>query len=241
MSSRPPETYEAEEIAAATFASSMTASFAAVLEAFDEPAWLVSRTGAMLFANESARSLGTMPEEVAARARLTGRSWSSRRAQEASDGTRGASDESRVAKRVTPRSRDRRHESSARWRALRATSIEGTSTAVVLVTARSAASMRPSSPPPSHEPATSAQAASTSHEAWGLPPSLADVARLLVHGFSSREIAAATGYSLATVRVYSQRIYARLDVHSRLELVAWAQSARPRVAARAAQVAGRNA
>jgi len=53
----------------------------------------------------------------------------------------------------------------------------------------------------------------------GLPPSLRRVAERLARGQSDREIAAATGLALATVRTYVRRLYARTDVHDRRELM----------------------
>ncbi len=59
-------------------------------------------------------------------------------------------------------------------------------------------------------------------EGWGLSPSLARVADLAVRGLSDKEIAQATGHSLATVRVYVSRIYRHLGVHNRVELTQYA-------------------
>lgn len=59
----------------------------------------------------------------------------------------------------------------------------------------------------------------TSH---ALPPSLARVADEIARGLTDKEIAQTLGMSVATVRTYVQRIYARLGVHSRVELArAW--------------------
>ncbi len=52
-----------------------------------------------------------------------------------------------------------------------------------------------------------------------LPPSLRQVAERLLEGLSDKEIASALDIPLATVRTYVARIFRRLDVHSRSELV----------------------
>lgn len=54
-----------------------------------------------------------------------------------------------------------------------------------------------------------------------LPPSLAAVARLLAAGLSDKEIASELDLRLATVRTYTTRIYRRLDVSGRRELILW--------------------
>jgi DNA-binding CsgD family transcriptional regulator len=46
-----------------------------------------------------------------------------------------------------------------------------------------------------------------------------EVARLIVHGFASANIAARTGLSEPTVRTYIRRIYRKLDVCNRADLV----------------------
>lgn len=53
-----------------------------------------------------------------------------------------------------------------------------------------------------------------------LPPALDAIAEHLVRGLSDKEIASKTGRPIATVRTYVQRLYARLGVHSRYELIA---------------------
>jgi hypothetical protein len=52
-----------------------------------------------------------------------------------------------------------------------------------------------------------------------LPPSLSGVARLLGEGLSDKEIASDTGLTLPTVRTYARRIFTRLGVHSRREII----------------------
>ena len=52
-----------------------------------------------------------------------------------------------------------------------------------------------------------------------LSPALERVARLLVEGMSDKEISFNTDLSLATVRTYVSRIYRRLEVGGRRELV----------------------
>jgi DNA-binding CsgD family transcriptional regulator len=61
-----------------------------------------------------------------------------------------------------------------------------------------------------------------------LTPRERDVVILLVAGSSTREIAERTGLTVATVNTYLKRIFSKLGVHSRVELVA-------RVAGTAAQ------
>ncbi len=46
-----------------------------------------------------------------------------------------------------------------------------------------------------------------------------DVVRLVVDGFSNREIADKLFLSLETIRWYIKEIYSKLDVHSREELI----------------------
>src|ERR1041384_3063258 len=47
-----------------------------------------------------------------------------------------------------------------------------------------------------------------------------EVVALLVSGASTRQIAEQTGLTVATVHTYLKRIYSKLGVHSRVELVA---------------------
>jgi len=54
---------------------------------------------------------------------------------------------------------------------------------------------------------------------WGLAPQLARVAALVMAGQTDREIALRVGLSYATVRTYVARIYARVGVSSRVELL----------------------
>jgi DNA-binding CsgD family transcriptional regulator len=53
-----------------------------------------------------------------------------------------------------------------------------------------------------------------------LTPRERDVVSLLVAGFSTREIAAETGLTVSTVNTYLKRIFSKLGVHSRVELIA---------------------
>jgi len=53
-----------------------------------------------------------------------------------------------------------------------------------------------------------------------LTPREKDVVGLLVGGCSTRDIARKTGLTVATVNTYLKRIFAKLGVHSRVELVA---------------------
>jgi hypothetical protein len=59
-----------------------------------------------------------------------------------------------------------------------------------------------------------------------LPPWLGEIARLLCAGLSEKEVAARTGLSLPSVRTYVKRLYRRLGVRCRAELVASALAAR---------------
>lgn len=52
-----------------------------------------------------------------------------------------------------------------------------------------------------------------------LPPRMAELARHLAEGLSDSEIAAETGLTYRTVRTYVRRLYARLGVHSRAQLI----------------------
>lgn len=53
-----------------------------------------------------------------------------------------------------------------------------------------------------------------------LTPRERDVVGRLVSGHSTREIATSTGLTVATVNTYLKRIFAKLGVHSRVELLA---------------------
>lgn len=53
-----------------------------------------------------------------------------------------------------------------------------------------------------------------------LTPRERDVVALLVSGSSTRDIAGRTGLTVATVNTYLKRIFSKLGVHSRVELVA---------------------
>lgn len=53
-----------------------------------------------------------------------------------------------------------------------------------------------------------------------LTPRERDVVALLVGGASTREISRRTGLTIATVHTYLKRVYPKLGVHSRVELVA---------------------
>ncbi|MEM6961650.1 MAG: LuxR C-terminal-related transcriptional regulator [Myxococcota bacterium] len=53
-----------------------------------------------------------------------------------------------------------------------------------------------------------------------LTPRERDVVALLVSGSSTREIASRTGLTVSTVNTYLKRIFSKLGVHSRVELVA---------------------
>ncbi|MFW6049786.1 MAG: helix-turn-helix transcriptional regulator [Myxococcota bacterium] len=53
-----------------------------------------------------------------------------------------------------------------------------------------------------------------------LTPRERDVAALVISGVSTRDIASRTGLTVSTVNTYLKRIFAKLGVHSRVELVA---------------------
>ena len=53
-----------------------------------------------------------------------------------------------------------------------------------------------------------------------LTPRERDVVSLLVAGSSTRDIAAETGLTVSTVNTYLKRIFSKLGVHSRVELIA---------------------
>ena len=53
-----------------------------------------------------------------------------------------------------------------------------------------------------------------------LTPRERDVVSLLVSGSSTRDIASRTGLTVSTVNTYLKRIFSKLGVHSRVELVA---------------------
>jgi DNA-binding CsgD family transcriptional regulator len=53
-----------------------------------------------------------------------------------------------------------------------------------------------------------------------LTPRERDVVTLLVGGSSTRDIAAETGLTISTVNTYLKRIFSKLGVHSRVELIA---------------------
>ena len=53
-----------------------------------------------------------------------------------------------------------------------------------------------------------------------LTPRERDVVTRLVGGASTRDISKAMGLTISTVNTYMKRIFAKLDVHTRIELVA---------------------
>lgn len=57
-------------------------------------------------------------------------------------------------------------------------------------------------------------------ESIPLTPRERDVVGRLVAGASTREIASATGLTVSTINTYMKRIFAKLGVHSRVELLA---------------------
>ncbi len=59
-----------------------------------------------------------------------------------------------------------------------------------------------------------------------LTPRERDVVTRLVAGASTRDISQAMGLTVSTVNTYMKRIFAKLGVHSRVELVAWVNGTR---------------
>ena len=57
------------------------------------------------------------------------------------------------------------------------------------------------------------------HNAAGLTKREADVLRTLASGAQDKQIAAALGLSVRTVKFHVRNIYAKLDVHNRTEAV----------------------
>jgi RNA polymerase sigma factor (sigma-70 family) len=72
-----------------------------------------------------------------------------------------------------------------------------------------------------------ASAAATTADAM-LAPRERQVLEYLVEGYSYKEIAAQLGLSIGTVSTYVNRIYTKLHVSSRREVVAWTKSGEPR-------------
>lgn len=52
-----------------------------------------------------------------------------------------------------------------------------------------------------------------------LPPRQADIVRLILQGKQDKEIAAALGLRRSTIRTYLARIFARLGVSDRVQLI----------------------
>ena len=68
----------------------------------------------------------------------------------------------------------------------------------------------------------------TALEQAPLTPRERDVVRLLVSGYGTRDIASETGLTVSTINTYLKRIFHKMGVHSRVELVARiAGTARP--------------
>lgn len=59
-----------------------------------------------------------------------------------------------------------------------------------------------------------------------LTPRERDVVTRLVSGASTRDISQAMTLTISTVNTYMKRIFAKLGVHSRVELVAWVNGTR---------------
>ena len=75
--------------------------------------------------------------------------------------------------------------------------------------------------------AAPAQPASVPEDAVSLTPREQQVLELLVVGCSYKEAASQLGISTSTVGVYVARIYEKLHVSSRREIVAWSKAASP--------------
>ena len=75
--------------------------------------------------------------------------------------------------------------------------------------------------------AAPAQPASVPEDAVSLTPREQQVLELLVAGCSYKEAASQLGISTSTVGVYVARIYEKLHVSSRREIVAWSKAASP--------------
>ena len=58
-----------------------------------------------------------------------------------------------------------------------------------------------------------------SAEGLHIPPRLSKVARLVIAGYTDKQIATRTGLSFSTVRTYVRQLYHRTGVHNRVELV----------------------
>jgi len=52
-----------------------------------------------------------------------------------------------------------------------------------------------------------------------LPPRLAKIAALVIHGLTDKQISQRVGLTFSTVRTYVRQIYRRMGVHSRVGLV----------------------
>lgn len=134
-------------------------------ELFDQPAWLVAESGAVLYGNREARRQRTVPPWLRRIPRADHRRLSVRVAKLQLDG--------RPVWLAVDRRRRGPDESKA--------------------------------------------------ESWNaLPPSLREVAQLLARGLTDKEISSCTGLTLATTRTYVTRVFQRLGVHDRRELMAHA-------------------
>jgi len=56
-------------------------------------------------------------------------------------------------------------------------------------------------------------------EQLGLPPRQAEIARHIMHGKSDKQIARELGISLPTVRTHMTRLFRKLDLNDRVELI----------------------
>src|SRR6185503_11087329 len=63
-------------------------------------------------------------------------------------------------------------------------------------------------------------------EASTLTAREAEIVRMLAHGLRNKEVAAELGISEGTVKVHLHRIYEKLGVDGRVELLLWAQTHR---------------
>ncbi|MBN2131843.1 MAG: response regulator transcription factor [Sedimentisphaerales bacterium] len=70
-----------------------------------------------------------------------------------------------------------------------------------------------------HTELLSAQEWSQLKEHLGLPPRQAEIANSIIHGKSDKQIARELGISLPTVRTHMTRLFRKLDLNDRVELV----------------------
>jgi DNA-binding NarL/FixJ family response regulator len=72
---------------------------------------------------------------------------------------------------------------------------------------------------PTHTELFSEEQWSQLKEQLGLPPRQAEIARHIMHGKSDKQIARELGISLPTVRTHMSRLFKKLDLNDRVELI----------------------